>query len=98
MFSTGSQYLVATDVTTDFHTYAFEWDATEMRWYVDDILYATQNAWSTSSAAFPAPFDQPFYILLNVAVGGNWPGSPNSDTTFPVSMEVDYVRVYSGDV
>ncbi len=96
--STGSQYLVATDATTNFHTYALEWDATEMRWYVDDILYTAQNAWSTSSAAYPAPFDQAFYILLNVAVGGNWPGSPNADTTFPASMEVDYVRVYTGNV
>ena len=95
--SSGSQYQVSTDVTTDFHDYALEWDETEMRWYVDGVLYAMQNSWYSSSAAFPAPFDQPFYILFNVAVGGNFPGSPNASTVFPVTMEVDYVRVYSGD-
>ena len=94
---TGNEYVVATDATANFHEYALEWDQTEMRWFVDGILYATQNSWETSAAAFPAPFDQPFYILLNVAVGGNWPGAPTTGTAFPVTMEVDYVRVYSGD-
>ncbi len=68
-----------------------------MRWYVDDVLYATQTAWSTTNASYPAPFDQPFYILFNVAVGGNFPGSPNAGTVFPLTMEVDWVRVYSGE-
>jgi beta-glucanase (GH16 family) len=94
--SSGSSYLVPSDATAEFHTYALEWDATEMRWYVDGALYAMQNAWSTPAAAFPAPFDEPFYILFNVAVGGNWPGVPDGSTVFPVTMEVDYVRVYSG--
>ena len=92
----GDEYLVASDAATDFHDYALEWDTTEMRWYVDDVLFGTQNSWSTVSASFPAPFDQSFYILLNVAVGGNFPGAPDSSTVFPVTMEVDYVRVYSG--
>lgn len=95
--SAGEQYMVATDATTEFHDYALEWDETEIRWYVDGVLYALQNTWYTSAAAFPAPFDQPFYILFNVAVGGNFPGSPNGGTEFPVTMEVDYVRVYSGE-
>lgn len=95
--SSGNNYLVPTDATADFHTYAFEWDATEMRWYVDDILYSTQNSWFTTAASFPAPFDERFYILFNVAVGGNFPGAPNSTTEFPVTMEVEYVRVYSGE-
>jgi len=94
---TGSEYVVATDATAEFHVYALEWDATEIRWYVDDVLYATQNSWSTTGAPFPAPFDQHFHILLNVAVGGNWPGAPDASTVFPVTMEVDYVRVYSGE-
>ncbi|NOR35606.1 MAG: family 16 glycosylhydrolase [Woeseiaceae bacterium] len=95
--SSGSGYEVATDATAEFHIYAFEWDATEMRWYVDDILFAMQNSWSSTAAPFPAPFDERFYILLNVAVGGNWPGAPDAATVFPVTMEVDYVRVYSGE-
>ena len=93
----GDAYMVATDATSDFHVYAFEWDETEMRWYVDGVLFGMQNSWATSSASFPAPFDQSFYILLNVAVGGNWPGSPDANTVFPVTMDVDYVRVYSGN-
>lgn len=46
---------------------------------------------------FPAPFDERFYILFNVAVGGDFPGAPNASTVFPVEMEVDYVRVYEGE-
>ena len=94
---TGGDYVVPTDATTDYHVYAVEWDPTEIRWYVDDVMYLVQNAWSSTGAPYPAPFDQNFYILLNVAVGGNWPGSPDASTIFPVTMEVDYVRVYSGE-
>ena len=89
-----------TDVTRDsvleFHSYAVEWDINEIRWYIDDVLYASQTNWSTTDAPFPAPFDEPFYIILNLAVGGNWPGSPNASTIFPQTLEVDYIRVYEG--
>lgn len=94
---TGESYTVPTDAQNDFHTYAVEWDADQIRWYVDDVMYAMQNNWSSTGGAFPAPFDQPFYIILNVAVGGNFPGSPNANTVFPVTMEVDWVRVYEGE-
>lgn len=93
---------VPTDATADFHDYAIEWDADEFRWYVDNVLYATQNSWYSEAGttspvgAYPAPFNQAFHILLNVAVGGNLPGSPNANTVFPVTMEVDWVRVYEG--
>lgn len=93
----GDTYMVATDATSDFHVYALEWDEAEMRWYVDGVLFGLQNSWSTTSASFPAPFDQSFHILLNVAVGGDWPGSPEANTVFPVTMDVDYIRVYSGN-
>ena len=96
--SSTNNYLVPTNATADFHTYALEWDSSvpELRWYVDDVLYSVQNSWSTTGAPYPAPFDETFYVLFNVAVGGNFPGPPNSSTVFPVEMEVDYVRVYSG--
>jgi beta-glucanase (GH16 family) len=94
--ASGNDHLVATDATSEFHDYALEWDEIEIRWYADGVLYGMQNNWSTTAADFPAPFDQPFHILLNVAVGGHWPGPPDSNTVFPVAMEVDYVRVYSG--
>jgi beta-glucanase (GH16 family) len=90
-------YTVPENATTGFHTYALEWDADELRWYVDGQLYSMLNNWYSTGAGFPAPFDQPFYILLNVAVGGNFPGSPAGSTVFPVTMEVDWVRVYEGE-
>ncbi len=94
---TGGEYVAPMDAASSFHVYAIEWDPTEIRWYVNDTLYSMKNAWSSSGAPFPAPFDQHFHLLLNVAVGGNWPGPPNASTVFPVTMEVDYVRVYSGE-
>ena len=94
----GEGYVAPADATAEFHTYAIEWDATEIRWYVDNVLYAMRNTWYSTGGAFPAPFDQPFYILINVAVGGNWPGSPDGSTVFPVTMEVDWVRVYTGEL
>ena len=77
-----------------FHTYAVEWEPNEIRWYIDDFQFASQTSWSTSGQPYPAPFDKRFYMILNVAVGGNWPGSPDASTVFPQRMEVDYVRVY----
>ena len=93
----GDTYTVASSATDEFHDYVIEWDAGQIRWYVDGVMYAMQNSWSSSGGSFPAPFDQQFYILLNVAVGGDFPGAPNASTEFPVTMEVDYVRVYSGN-
>lgn len=78
----------------DYHLFTLEWDTTEIRWYVDNELYQVQNQWFSSSAQYPAPFNKRFHLLLNVAVGGNWPGNPNLSTQFPQYMYVDYVRVY----
>jgi len=78
----------------DFHVFALEWEPGVMRWYVDGTLYQTQTQWRSSGGPFPAPFDQPFYLILNVAVGGQWPGPPDATTVFPQRMLVDYVRVY----
>ncbi|MCW1926466.1 glycoside hydrolase family 16 protein [Luteolibacter arcticus] len=78
----------------DFHTFAAEWEKGEIRWYVDGELYQTQTKWSSTGGQFPAPFDQPFYLVLNVAVGGGWPGPPDAKTVFPQRMTVDWVRVY----
>lgn len=94
----------------DFHVYALEWEPGEIRWYVDDHLYQTQNFWwscpetdgpkgvdpagESELNPWPAPFDRPFYITMNVAVGGNFLGNPDASTAFPAEMLVDYVRVY----
>jgi beta-glucanase (GH16 family) len=78
----------------DFHVFAVEWEPNAVRFYVDDILYVTRAA-----ADLPPGtrwvFDKPFFIILNVAVGGNLPGAPDSSTRFPQTMLVDYVRVYA---
>lgn len=79
---------------SEYHTFTLEWEENEIRWYVDGTLYLTQTNWYSSNAPYPAPFNQRFHIILNVAVGGNWPGDPDSTTTFPQTMLVDYVRVY----
>ena len=106
VFSGESFTFSDTDPTKAFHTYAIEWADGEIRWYIDDHHYATQYAsgwysqvkdvdgkWTNVSGS--APFNEKFHLLLNVAVGGNWPGNPDETTQFPVQMEVDYVRVYS---
>ena len=78
----------------DFHLYAVEWEPGTVRFYVDSNLYATftQSQWPAGGTWV---FDHPFFVILNVAVGGNWPGSPDSTTVFPQQMLVDYVRVYT---
>jgi beta-glucanase (GH16 family) len=77
----------------DFHVFAVEWEPHAIRFYVDDDLYKT-----TTSAHLPSGsrwvFDHPFFVILNVAVGGEWPGSPDHTTEFPQTMLVDYVRVF----
>jgi beta-glucanase (GH16 family) len=78
----------------DFHIYATEWESQVIRFYVDGNLYATYTPASTPSGS-AWPFDgQPFFMLLNLAVGGDWPGNPDAATQFPQQMLVDYVRVY----
>jgi beta-glucanase (GH16 family) len=76
-----------------FHVYATEWNATSVSFYVDGSLY-----WSVTQSQLPAGatwvWNQPFFVLLNFAVGGTWPGSPDGTTTWPQQMVVDYVRVY----
>lgn len=80
----------------DFHVFAIEWEAEEIRWYVDGQMYFKTSEWYTSqpNAPYPAPFNKPFFLLLNVAVGGNWPGRPDDTSVFPQTMLVDYVRYY----
>jgi beta-glucanase (GH16 family) len=76
---------------TDFHVYAVEWEPEEIRWYVDDALY---NTITPDKLPGDWVYDQPFFIILNVAVGGRWPGYPDQTTEFPQRMLVDYVRIY----
>lgn len=85
--SGGSYTLAKGTFAGDYHTFSIVWDTTGITWYVDGVSYFT--------TVHQKPFDKRFHILLNVAVGGNWPGSPDEFTTFPQRMYVDYVRVYT---
>jgi beta-glucanase (GH16 family) len=81
------------DYSADFHVFAVEWEQDIMRFYVDNTIFQTV----TRADLLPTQrwvFDHPYFIVLNVAVGGSWPGRPDSTTVFPATMLVDYVRVY----
>lgn len=110
--SSGADYILPNNINPadDFHEYALEWEEGEIRWYVDDVHFATQRAtgWysqyvqdgTLKDAPVGAPFDRfsKFHLLLNLAVGGNWAGNVNNkgvdESVFPQKMLVDYVRVY----
>ncbi|RKY49271.1 MAG: glycoside hydrolase family 16 protein [Candidatus Neomarinimicrobiota bacterium] len=85
------------DFSKEFHIFAIEWDTTYIKWFVDDSCYQVQTQWWSSGGPYPAPFDQKFHLIMNIAVGGNWPGYPDETTKFPQRMEVEYVRVYKKD-
>ncbi|WP_157546564.1 glycoside hydrolase family 16 protein [Hamadaea tsunoensis] len=78
-----------------FHTYAVDWAPDSITFYIDGIQYGRRTPADANGNQWV--FDHPFFMLLNVAVGGNWPGSPNGSTTFPQTMTVDYVHVYGWD-
>lgn len=94
---TGDNTSPSTNIWDNFHTYTVEWEDGEIRWYVDNKHYITQTkkGWYTKGSTIDgAPFNERFHMILNVAVGGSWPGGPNGQTSFPQEMQVDYVRVY----
>jgi len=81
-------------VAADFHLFAIEWEAGRIRWFMDNRLYFTATTASLPSGA-PWVFNAPQFLLLNLAVGGSWPGNPDPTTVFPQRYEVDFVRVYA---
>jgi beta-glucanase (GH16 family) len=90
----GKHVLPAGQIYADnFHVFATEWDTDRIRFFVDETNYATVTL-ATLPNDGGKHFRHPFYVLMNVAVGGNWPGPPDADTPFPQNMLVDYVRVY----
>lgn len=78
----------------EFHVFGVEWSEDHINWYVDDVLYNQITRKQVEDEGGEWVFDNSFFMILNMAVGGNLPGSPNSSTTFPQRMLVDYVRVY----
>ncbi|HEX2606421.1 MAG TPA: glycoside hydrolase family 16 protein, partial [Flavisolibacter sp.] len=80
------------DFSSDFHVFSIIWDINSIKWLVDEQVYSTVSNLDVGSATYP--FNEDFFFILNVAVGGAWPGNPDATTTFPQKMQVDYVRVY----
>ena len=102
--SQGMYDLADGDFSEEYHVFAIEWEPGEIRWYCDGEEYHKENNWFTAvegedEKPYPAPFDQPFHVILNVAVGGDWPGDPDESLVFDDStcMYVDYVRIFQKD-
>jgi len=92
---TGTYTLPSGAFADDFHTFTVDWAPNSLTWYVDGQPYETRTPADTHGN--PWVFDHPFFLLLNVAVGGSWPGSPDAGTQFPQQMVVDYVRISGQD-
>jgi beta-glucanase (GH16 family) len=92
--SLGGEYDASVKLSDDFHVYALEWEPGMMRFYVDSTLYESHRTADFASSSSWVFDQQPMFIIMNVAVGGSWPGAPDSTTSFPQQMLVDYVRVY----
>jgi beta-glucanase (GH16 family) len=92
-YKPGRSVVHTTPLAQEFHTYGVQWLPGSIQFYFDGHLY-----WSITAADLSAGsrwvFDHPFFLVLNIAVGGKWPGSPDASTTFPQALLVDYVRVY----
>ncbi|NBV45041.1 MAG: glycoside hydrolase family 16 protein [Planctomycetia bacterium] len=92
--SSGAQYrLPKGSFADDFHTFAIEWEKGRISWLVDGVVWQTQTEWNSTGGAFPAPFDKPFHLVINLAVGGGFVGAPDPSTPFPGRFEIDFVRV-----
>lgn len=101
--SQGKYTLEAGSFAEEYHTFSAAWEPGKLSWYVDGNLIHTENDWYSATEGqgeltYPAPFDQPFYLILNLAVGGNWPGNPDESTNIKdAAFLVDYVKVYQKD-
>lgn len=82
-----------TTFSDDFHNFSIEWERDKIQWFVDGKLFFTITPQTVKQYHYPFN-DEKFHLILNIAVGGNWPGSPNSSTVFPQEMRLDYVRYY----
>ncbi len=89
----GGNFTLTTGLFNDaFHVFSIEWKEDQIKWFIDGNLYATVN--KTDMGAAHYPFNEDFYFIFNLAVGGNWPGNPDANTYLPQWLIVDYIRVY----
>jgi beta-glucanase (GH16 family) len=99
--STGYYNFPDGGAVTNFNTYSLDWTTNAIMFYVNGHLYETQTNWYSSTGnPYPFPFNQPFFIIMNLAIGGNYLGNPstnaiNAGSTFPAEVLVDYVRIYA---
>ncbi|MDE6432708.1 MAG: carbohydrate binding domain-containing protein [Lachnospiraceae bacterium] len=98
--SQGTQKLTKGNFSDEYHVFSCEWEPGSIKWYVDGVLYHEENDWFSAAegqgtVSYPAPFDQPFYMILNLAVGGSWVGYPDETTDFAdQAFVIDYVKAY----
>ncbi len=90
--SSSRRFDIREDFAERFHVFTILWKQNSIQWYVDETLFHEIDNVTTQGFAYP--FNQDFFFILNVAVGGNWPGNPDDTTVFPQTMEVDYIRVF----
>ena len=88
----GSSFSLREDFAERFHVFTLLWTNNSIQWYVDETLFHTIT--NNDTKGYNYPFNSDFFFIMNVAVGGNWPGNPDETTEFPQSMEVDYIRVF----
>lgn len=99
----GTYTLENGNFTDEYHTFACDWEPGKITWYVDGVKYHEANDWYSTTegqgtVAYPAPFDQPFYAILNLAVGGSWVGYPDENTKINSSAYIiDYVKIFQKD-
>ena len=91
---TGGSKTVTNGLLADaFHVYSIDWNTTSINWYLDGVQFHSEQITSSDRTEF----HKDFFFLMNIAVGGDWPGSPNAETQFPQQMQVDYIRVFQLD-
>lgn len=90
---TSCKFYYSKDLSKDFHIYALEWDKKGLKWLLDDQVYFTLDFDKTFWGEFN-PFSKKYYLIMNIAIGGNWPGNVIDDKALPAEFQIDYVRYY----
>ncbi|HKC37771.1 MAG TPA: glycoside hydrolase family 16 protein, partial [Chitinophagaceae bacterium] len=89
----GGNYTLPSGIFNDeFHVFSLEWKQNQIKWFIDGNLFSTHTSAEFGTNNYP--FNEDFFLIINMAVGGNWPGSPDATTYFPQWLIVDYIRVY----
>lgn len=91
-------YTLPGGAVTNFHLYTLDWTGGAVSFFVDGLRYETQTNWSDAKGDYPFPFNQPFFLLMNLAIGGNYLDNPTTNqinaSSFPGDFQIDYVRIY----